>query len=396
MVAQYLSIPQAHLSNLFCKDNEHNTNHEPESWVNNEPVYNVPMRANSASQELTCLGAQFSPSPRFYNLTKQSLVDVGEACDRVYSLINQVLSEEEALDPSVSSLSCSTSTWDSKCDSGLLSLDSNLSYNSDTTRESRTIITKPRKAPLHRKRPLEREQVSDEHPLTMSLSSPEEELEYNTTSNVSVTTERRRQLSLVTAFYQGLTRASAMAISLARSRARMETLSSQILSPASIDSKETNLSSSVLLLPADSNGPASCKAHDDSARSSKRRRKYVPLKTFSVTVTPLPSSREFRLNSEFYRVFALERCMRLKGKLDEDFAGRARYVLEPRVDSQTFPDPLTSFGISERLKNRIKGSTAVSHSFGNSIITPEQIAYPHIYHHRPTKRSHLSTSVTCS
>lgn len=60
-----------------------------------------------------------------------------------------------------------------------------------------------------------------------------------------------------------------------------------------------------------------------------------PLTTFNVQETllwPQFRPREPRLNSSFYRVYAVESCMRRAGKFDENFLGRAQLVCEPRRD----------------------------------------------------------------
>lgn len=80
--------------------------------------------------------------------------------------------------------------------------------------------------------------------------------------------------------------------------------------------------------------------------------KSISLRTYNIQSTIIAHlrPRELRINSQFYRVYAAETLMRKNGKLDDDFAGRAKPILEPRRDNQKFSldDGDEVFGIRKR------------------------------------------------
>ncbi|CAN6596728.1 hypothetical protein TRVA0_001S03246 [Trichomonascus vanleenenianus] len=87
----------------------------------------------------------------------------------------------------------------------------------------------------------------------------------------------------------------------------------------------------------------------------RKSKKPVNLKTYAVQTTLIPHlrPREVRMNPDFYRVYAVETLMRLNGKLNPDFQGRATMILEPRSDiSVASLDSIEAeemFGIRKRL-----------------------------------------------
>jgi hypothetical protein len=78
----------------------------------------------------------------------------------------------------------------------------------------------------------------------------------------------------------------------------------------------------------------------------------ISLTTYNIQSTVIAQlrPRELRINSQFYRVYAAETLMRKNGKLDENFLGRAKPILEPRKDNQKFflDDGDEVFGIRKR------------------------------------------------
>lgn len=81
----------------------------------------------------------------------------------------------------------------------------------------------------------------------------------------------------------------------------------------------------------------------------------ISMTTYNVQSNLIPQlrPRELRMNSEFYRVYAVESLMRAHGKLDEDFQGRAQMILPPRQDHNEYvldeDDKIeTVFGIRKR------------------------------------------------
>lgn len=81
----------------------------------------------------------------------------------------------------------------------------------------------------------------------------------------------------------------------------------------------------------------------------------ISMTTYNVQSNLIPQlrPRELRMNSEFYRVYAVESLMRAHGKLDEDFQGRAQMILPPRQDYNEYvldeDDKIeTVFGIRKR------------------------------------------------
>ncbi|ANB13196.1 hypothetical protein AWJ20_1478 [Sugiyamaella lignohabitans] len=65
--------------------------------------------------------------------------------------------------------------------------------------------------------------------------------------------------------------------------------------------------------------------------------KPISLKTYRVQTTIIPGlrPRELRMNSDFYRVYAVELLMKRNGKVDEEFVGRAQMILGPRQDNNS-------------------------------------------------------------
>lgn len=92
--------------------------------------------------------------------------------------------------------------------------------------------------------------------------------------------------------------------------------------------------------------------HSPTTSSTHKHPKAISLTTYNVQSTVIAHlrPRELRVNSQFYRVYAVETLMRLNGKLDDEFPGRARPILEPRLDNRKYflDDGDEVFGIKKR------------------------------------------------
>jgi hypothetical protein len=91
------------------------------------------------------------------------------------------------------------------------------------------------------------------------------------------------------------------------------------------------------------------------------------LTTFNVQETllsPHCRPREPRLNSAFYRIYAVESCMRKSGKFDQNFLGRAQLVCEPRRDGNQrvylVDEEQEVFGIRKRFVSKFDRQVATT------------------------------------
>lgn len=351
LVLQHNAPSLSKVSSLFCNDGPQISDWTEEEGVpvGNHGRYDESQLLKLFNRHLAqpklsflVLEASFSQPPSFLDSYKSVVHEQRTLDTAVHTIISPSFSEETISD---AGLSWSSFTWESKCESGLLSLDTELSYIDSASQPKKQTSTgtvchshRPRKASLRRRRELSREAVYT-HPLAEVPGSNEgaiaacchENQSIEEHLDISNTVDRRT--SLISTFCNGIASITAVAVSLASSQARMEVLSSQILSPASSDASDPHFGTEQSAATSGFSSDTSIKKTSNVKITTRRRRKCIQLKTFNITVTPYPCAREYRLNSHYYRIFALERCMRLSGKFDASFAGRARYVSEPRFDT---------------------------------------------------------------
>jgi hypothetical protein len=216
-------------------------------------------------------------------------------------------------------------------------------YQTNVTESSRS----PSPAQSFRRRKLELpiEEATDNHPL--APTTPDDIL-----TNASSSSENSNKKHTKTSFVSNLT-ASFKALTTSLSTLQQNRINQHQNNNSTTSNKTTNnnngnnylffafsprLTDDPIPILWQSNKPDLQQPSDEEQQQDVETYEIIPrsvsLKTYSVqaTLNPHLRPREIRMNPDFYRIYAMETLMRVNGKLNPAFEGRARMLLEPRKD----------------------------------------------------------------